>query len=99
MHTFNLVVGSMLGHPIGVKLVSENQTLVRYFRMSHTPNRLLTDEAKSQGIRTGLVSSNKTRFTSVHRSIEATVKLESAFAAVMRKNPNIVQSKEVCSLS
>lgn len=96
MHTFNLCIGSMLGHPFATKLSSSNQTLVRYWRKSHQPNQFLLTEAKLQGVNTRLVSFNKTRFTSVHRSFEATAKLELPLKAVMRKNPGLVKSNQVC---
>eukprot|EP00898_Chlorokybus_atmophyticus_P007964 jgi/Chlat1/8169/Chrsp76S07652 len=41
--------------------------IVTYFRTSHRPLALLKNAAKAHGINTTLYSSNKTRFTSVHR--------------------------------
>ena len=68
MHAFNSTMLSVMGHPFAKKLVSQAQALVTFFRASHQPLASLTKLAKSMGIKRTLITSNKTRFTSVHAS-------------------------------
>lgn len=71
MHGFSLCIGSILGHPDAVKIVSQAQRIVTYFNASHIPHSQLKATAKAQGINTGLKTSNSTRFTSVINCCES----------------------------
>ena len=89
MHGFALLLGSMLGHSWARELVASVQRIVSYVRKSTFILGRLSDIAKQFNISTTLVTSNKTRFTSVYLCLMAFVKLESALKAL------VAQHKEV----
>ena len=65
-----------MGHPYAGAIVSKAQLLVTFFRASHKPLALLKEYAKARGINRMLVTSNKTRFTSVHAMLESVLRLK-----------------------
>jgi hypothetical protein len=71
MHSFSLLIGSILGHEWSKELVANAQLLVCYFRAAHKPLGLLRKEASRLGIRASLARANATRFTSVHMCLES----------------------------
>ncbi|KAK9786171.1 hypothetical protein WJX73_009138 [Symbiochloris irregularis] len=75
MHAISLAIGSIMGHAWANGWITQAQRLVSYIRSSHLPLSTLSDVAKQQGIRTGLSTSNATRFTSVHMMIVSILKL------------------------
>ena len=79
MHGFHLVIGSILSYTWAAALVSRAQRLVTHFRNSHIPLGKLYQEARRQGVTTSLISSNKTRFTSVADMLAALLKFKLPF--------------------
>ena len=63
--------GSTLGHQWAQRLSKQVQGLITAIRASHRPNACLEEIAKRMGITHMLTTSNKTRFTSVHDSIQS----------------------------
>lgn len=99
MHAFSLLIGSILGHAWSCAVVAKAQKVVSYFRASHRPLALLTKEALHLQINATPVTSNTTRFTSVHLCLESLRKLEAAFNAVLEKEKSCIANKEVrCNL-
>lgn len=94
MHSFNLAIGSMLGHAWARELVVRAQKLVTYFRASHRPLQALSDIAKTMGINATPQSSNTTRFTSIHACLASLEKLEAAFRTVKQTRSEIIANKE-----
>ena len=67
MHSFGLLIGDVLAHDWAKHLVGSAQRIVSYFQASTLLLAKLRDVTKALNIQVGgLVSSNKTRFTSVH---------------------------------
>jgi hypothetical protein len=95
MHSLSLLLGSILGHEWSIKLVSECQRIVTYFRSATKPLHMLRNEARLFGVTTTLVSSCTTRFTSVHLCMESVMKLEPAFQALLRKERTIIANTQV----
>jgi hypothetical protein len=79
MHAFALVMTSIMAYPAAKKLVAEAQRIVTYFRASHRPLAKLTQLATAAKIKTTLVTSNKTRLTSVYLCLESVRKLRPVF--------------------
>lgn len=50
MHSFSLVVGSILGHHWAKDIIKRAQQLVTYFNASTRANSLLMESAKNMGI-------------------------------------------------
>ena len=82
-----------MGHSYAVALVKHAQEVVTFFRASHKPLALLREIAVTMGIKRMLVSSNKTRFTSVHAMLESLVRLELALKQVGDKHASILSAK------
>jgi hypothetical protein len=80
MHAFALVMLSIMAHIWAKSLIVVAQRIVTYFRASHKPMATLQRIAASRRIRTTLVSSNKTRLTSVHLCIQSLIQLQPAFS-------------------
>lgn len=76
MHAFNTCMGSLMGHAWAKKIVKRSQKVVTSIRASHLPMHELSKIAKRMGITRMLITSNKTRFTSVHAMMESLVRLE-----------------------
>lgn len=83
-HAFGLLLGSVLSHGWASALVSKTQAIVTYFQASHQPCAALRAAALDLGIRIGLMSSNKTRMTSVHMCASSVHSNEHAFARMLR---------------
>ncbi|DBB03109.1 TPA: hypothetical protein ACH3X1_013419 [Trebouxia sp. C0004] len=83
-------MASVMGHSYAEKLISRAQRLVTFFRASHQPLAFLKKLANSMGIKRMLITSNKTRFTSVHASIESVVRLQSALQEVVRQRADLL---------
>ena len=79
MHAFNTCMGSLMGHAWAKKIVKRSQKVVTSIRASHLPLNELSQIAKRMGITRMLITSNKTRFTSVHAMMESLVRLQPAF--------------------
>ena len=95
MHAFSLLIGSILGHSWSLGVVSKAQRVVSYFRASHRPLALLLKEASHLNINATPVTSNTTRFTSVHLCLDSVRKLEAAFNAVLEKERAAIANSEV----
>lgn len=93
MHAFSTTMGSVMGHPIAEKLVKDSQVIVTFFRASHRPLDLLKTLAHRMGIKRMLITSNKTRFTSVHASIESVVRLQSVLQEIARHHIGMLPAK------
>jgi len=68
-------MASVMGHPYASGMTTQAQKLVTFFRASHQPLALLKKLAHSMGIKHMLITFNKTRFTSVHASLESGCKV------------------------
>lgn len=85
MHAFALVMGSILAHEWARTVITAAQRIVTYFRASHKPLGTLLQEARRQGIKTTLKTSNQTRLTSTHLCLQSVLKLQPAFATYLTK--------------
>lgn len=95
MHSFGLLIGSILAHPLAKDIITRAQRVVTYFRSSTQPLaqlRYLMDEDEIKG--GGLKSSNKTRFTSVHLCLDSVMRLESALH-ILAGRPGLVKNADV----
>ena len=86
-------MGSILGHPWVKRLLKRGQKLITFINASHRPHALLKQTAAALGIKRLLVTSNKTRFTSVHASIESIVRLQPAREKIVRQNPGMMSAE------
>lgn len=113
MHAFSTTMAFVMGHSYAADLITRAQKVVSFFRASHQPLALLRTAAKSMGIKCMLITSNKTRFTSVHASIESVVRLQSVLQELARQHAsmlskaclniikddmNFVRLKQLCKL-
>lgn len=99
MHAFSTCMGSLLGHNWAQRLIKRVQKMVTGIRASHKPKALLEKIAKRMGIKRMLITSNKTRFTSVHASIESVLRLQPALQEVLREEPGCLTDKLVKYIS
>lgn len=95
MHSFSLVVGSLLGHPWAKDIIKKAQRLVTYFNASKRANSLLMESAKNMGISGQLQTSNTTRLTSVHVMLESVVKMDLELHAVLNLHSDDITQDEV----
>lgn len=93
LHAFSTCMGSLLGTKYALKLIKRMQKLVTGIRASHRPKALLEAQAKAMGIKRMLITSNKTRFTSVHASIESVLRLKEPLQQVARLHPDCLSDK------
>lgn len=99
MHSFSLVMGSLLGHPTASEIVKQAQRVVSYFQASHKPHGLLMQAADRLGIKQkALQSSNQTRFSSVHMMLQSVLTMERAFQTVMAEAPHEINASDVQSI-
>ena len=92
MHAFSLTIGSMLGHSFAKELVTEAQKVVTFFRASTRALAVLTAEARHLNIsKVKPVTSNTTRFTSVHNCLASLVTLQQALKNVLVKSPEVIK--------
>ena len=89
MHAFITCMLSVMGHPLAQQIISQAQRLVTFFRASHQPLFLLNKLAASMGVKRTLITSNKTRFSSVHASLESVSRLQSALQELVRQHPRL----------
>ena len=87
----------VMGHKYATGLITRAQKLVTFFRASHQPLALLNKLAGNMGIKRMLITSNKTRFTSVHASLESVVRLQSALQEIARQQASLL-SKEALNI-
>lgn len=90
MHAFSTTMASVMGHKYASVLITQAQKIVTFFRASHQRLALLKKLANSMGIKRMLITSNKTRFTSVHASLESVVKLQSALQEIARQHAGVL---------
>ena len=79
-------MGSLLGHQWAQRLIKRVHDIITAIRASHRPKALLEEIAKKMGITRMLITSNKTRFTSVHASIESVLRLQPALQELARQH-------------
>ncbi|DBB02777.1 TPA: Potassium transporter, variant 3 [Trebouxia sp. C0004] len=99
MHAFNTCMGSLLGHAWAKKIVKRNQKMVTSVRASHLPLTELGMIANRMGITRMLITSNKTRFTSVHASMESVVRLQPALTELADKQPYLLTDKALALIT
>ena len=92
-------MASIMGHPYASGMITQAQKLVTFFRASHQPLALLKMLAHSMGIKRMLITSNKTRFTSVHASLESVVRLQSVLQEIARQHPAILSKCAMKTIS
>jgi len=113
MHAFSTTMASVMGHPHAQDLIKRAQVLVTFFRASHQPLAFLKKLAHSMNIQRMLITSNKTRFTSVHACLESVSRLQSALQEMARQHAHLlsrpvlqiinddmffIRLKQICSL-
>lgn len=95
MHAFSLTIGSILGHFFARSLIRSAQQVVTYFRSSNLALAALAKEAANLRINAKPITSNTTRFTSVHESLVSILKMEQAYKAVLATSVDRVTNQEV----
>lgn len=93
MHSFSLVVGSLLGHPWAKDIIKRAQRVVTYFNASTRAHSLLMEAAMGLGISGQLQTSNTTRFTSVHIMLQSVMKMQDPLRAVLNRHPEQIMDK------
>lgn len=86
-----------MGHHFATTIVSRAQSLVTFFRASHKPLALLKEGAAAKGIKRMLVTSNKTRFTSVHAMLESVLRLKDVMIEIAGQHKKLL-SAAVCAI-
>ena len=97
MHAFSTTTASVMGHTYASGLITQAQMIVTFFRASHQPLALLKKHAHSMGIMRMLITPNKSRFTSVHASLESVVELQGVLQEIARQHACLL-SKGVLNL-
>ena len=92
MHCFSTCMGSVMGHKFAATLVTRAQSLVSFFRASHKPLALLQEYAAAKGIKRMLVTSNKTRFTSVHAMLESVLRLQDVLLQLAQEHSQLLSA-------
>jgi hypothetical protein len=96
MHSFGLLIVSILSHPFAKAVVVKAQRIVSYFLASTLPLRRLRDCLKEKNIAGGgLVSSNKTRFNSVAECLKSVLRAQPALHELSMASPPVVKNAEV----
>ena len=95
MHSFSLVVGSLLGHPWAKAVIKKAQRIVTYFNASTTAHSLLMQSARSLRISGQLQTSNTARFTSVHIMLQSVIKMDQPLHAVLILHSDKIKDKHV----
>lgn len=83
MHSFGLLIGSVLGHPWAKAVVARSSKVVTYFRAAQRPLALLRTAANQLNIKSTVQPANKTRFTSVGDSLMSVKKLQLPLQSVV----------------
>lgn len=99
MHCFSTCMGSVMGHPFAEGLVRRAQSIVTFYRASHKPLALLKDHAASIGIKRMLVTSNKTRFTSVHATLESVLRLKDTLIWMVKQHRQLLSATVLTALA
>lgn len=99
MHAFNTCMGSLMGHAWAKKIVKRSQKVVTSIRASHLPLNELSQIAKRMGITRMLITSNKTRFTSVHAMMESLVRLQPALTELATTQPYLLTDKALALIT
>ena len=95
MHSFSLVVGSLLGHPWAKDIIKKAQKVVTYFNASTRGHSLLMLAAAAQNIKGKLQTSNTTRFTSVHIMLQSVLNMDQPLHAVLNQHAADIKQDEV----
>ena len=98
MHCFSTCIGSVMGHKFAQGIVSQAQSVVTFFRASHKPLALLKDHAASRGIKRMLVTSNKTRFTSVHAMLSV-LRLRDSLMWLVKEHRGLLSATVLAALA
>ena len=77
------------GSPLGPESHLINSATDYLFRASHQLLFFLNKLAASMGIKRTLITSNKTRFSSIHASLEAVSRLQSVLQELVRQHPRL----------
>ena len=88
-----------MGHPFAEGLVRRAQSIVTFYRASHKPLALLKDHAASIGIKRMLVTSNKTRFTSVHAMLESVLRLKDTLIWMVKQHRQLLSATVLTALA
>ena len=75
------------------------QSVVTFFRASHKPLALLKEPAASRGIKRMLVTSNKTRFTSVHAMLESVLRLKDSLLWMVKDHKGLLSATVLGALA
>lgn len=86
MHGFALAMGSVMGHAWCKDVITAGQRVVTHFRASPNCSALLYKMAAERSIKTGLVSSNTTRITSVYLCLLSLLLLERPLIRFVRED-------------
>ena len=97
MHAYALVMGGMLSHPWAANVVTQAQRVVTFFRASHKCLSDLNEAKSALRIKAGLVTSNKTRFTSVEQCLTSVQRMEPALRMVVGAQGSTVK-REVAAI-
>ncbi|DBA84465.1 TPA: hypothetical protein ACH3X1_016789 [Trebouxia sp. C0004] len=92
MHAFSTTMASVMGHKYATTLITCAQRIVTFFRASHQPLALLKKLAANMGIKRMLITSNKTRFTSVHASLESVVRLQNVLQEIAQQHAALLSA-------
>ena len=99
MHCFSTCMGSVMGHKWAENIVSRTQSVVTFFRASHKPLGLLKHNAAAKGIKRMLVTSNKTRFTSVHGLLESVLRLRESLMWLVSEHRTLLSATVLAALA
>lgn len=92
-------MGSVMGHKFAQGIISKAQSVVSFYRASHKPLALLKEPAAARGIKRMLVTSNKTRFTSVHAMLESVVRLKDTLIWMLKEHRNLLSAAVLGALA
>lgn len=99
MHAMSTTMASVMRHSYATGMITQAQKLVTFFRASHQPLALLKKLAHSMGIKRMLITSNKTRFTSVHASLESVARLQSVLQEIARQQPALLSKAVIKTIN
>ena len=99
MHCFSTCMGSVMGHKWAENIVSRAESVVTFFRASHKPLGLLKHNAAAKGIKRMLVTSNKTRFTSVHAMLESVLRLRESLMWLVSEHRTLLSATVLAALA
>lgn len=76
VHALSLLMESICGHAYMTTLIARAQRVVQFFMSSETALAQLTEEARQQSITSTVITSNKTRITSITECFQSIIALE-----------------------